>query len=296
MKPALLCFGLGYTAQHFIAQYGDAYERIFGTVRESNPSLHTERPVTIIRFDGTSASRQLADAVGAAHHLVVSIPPDQNGDPVLRQFADTLARATRLHGIVYLSTVGVYGDHDGAWVDETTAPEPVAARSRARLAAEQAWSDLARHCGKPLAILRLAGIYGPGRNALHQVADGSAKRIAKPGQAFNRIHVADIAATIASALARRADGIFNVADDEPTAPGVPVVFAAELLGVAPPPEVRFADVASTMSPMALSFYGENKRVRNDKIKKELGIALRYPTYREGLSALFSATEAASLNR
>jgi nucleoside-diphosphate-sugar epimerase len=293
---SLLCFGLGYTAQHFITQHADAYERVFGTVRRSNAAPHMARPVTIIRFDGTSASPELADTVAEAEHLLVSIPPDQDGDPVLRRCRDMLATASRVAAIVYLSTVGVYGDHDGAWVDETTAPVPVAARSRARLAAEEAWRDLARQCGKPLALLRLAGIYGPGRNALLQVADASAKRIAKPGQVFNRIHVTDIAATIAAALAQRADGTFNVADDEPTAPGVPVVFAAGLLGVAPPPEVRFVDAAPAMSPMAMSFYGENKRVRNAKIKKELGVALRYPTYREGLNALFSAAGPAALNR
>ncbi|MFL5048222.1 MAG: SDR family oxidoreductase, partial [Xanthobacteraceae bacterium] len=220
--------------------------------------------------------------------LLVSVPPDDDDDPVLRHYAQALVGAPRLAAIVYLSTIGVYGDHDGAWIDETTTPAPVTGRSRARLNAEQAWQTLATRMGKPLTILRLAGIYGPGRNALVQVANSSAKRIVKPGQVFNRIHVGDIAQAIEAAFAQRADGIFNVTDDEPTPPGDPVVLAARLLGVAPPPQVPFAEAARTMNPMALSFYGESKRVRNDKIKRELGLRLNYPTYREGLRALFSA--------
>ena len=146
--------------------------------------------------------------------------------------------AQHLRSIVYLSTVGVYGDHGGAWVDETTPPQPASARGRERLAAEQAWQEFGARRGIPVAILRLAGIYGPGRNALVQIARGEARRIVKPGQVFNRIHVADIAQAIDAAFARAASGIFNVADDEPTPPGDPIAFAAQLLGVAPPPEIR----------------------------------------------------------
>ena len=188
--------------------------------------------------------------------------------------------------MVYLSTVGVYGDHAGAWVDETTPPQPELGRGRERLAAEQAWQDFGAQHGVAVAILRLAGIYGPGQNALVQVASGKARRVVKPGQVFNRIHVGDIAQAIDAAFSRARPAIFNVADDEPTPAGDPIVFAAKLLGREPPPEIAFEDAAPSMSPMALSFWQDCRRVRNDKLKRELGVTLRYPTYREGLRALF----------
>jgi len=239
-------------------------------------------------FDGTDAAPEVTAALTDADALLVSAPPTEDGDPVLVQFAGTIAGAPQLETIVYLSTIGVYGDHGGEWVDEETPPAPVSERSGARLAAEQQWQALGLRAGRPVAILRLAGIYGPGQNALTQMRSGRAKRIDKPGQAFNRIHVEDIAQAIEAALVQRADGIFNVTDDAPTPQGVPVGFAAELLGVAPPPEIPFTEAAKTMSPMALSFYGESKQVRNDKLKRALGMRLRYPTYREGLRALFES--------
>jgi nucleoside-diphosphate-sugar epimerase len=290
----LFCFGLGYSAEHTIRDFGARFDRIAGTVREADKAAHIARTgiggkeIAAVVFDGTIAPPDIAPLLSEADCVLVSAPPDQDGDPVLRHYADALARAERLHVIVYLSTVGVYGDNAGAWVDEATPATPLTGRSRARLAAEQAWAELAARGGKSLAILRLAGIYGPGRNALIQVANGTAKRIVKPGQVFNRIHVADIAQAIAAAFAARHDGIVNVADDAPTPPGEPIAFAAHLLGVPPLPEIPFAEAAATMSPMALSFYGESRRVRNDKLKRALGVALNYPTYREGLNALFAA--------
>jgi nucleoside-diphosphate-sugar epimerase len=291
--PNLFCFGLGYTAEYFLAEFGRRYDRVAGTVRSHAKAAHFSRagsPIEAIVFDGAEATPAIAAALAESDLLLVSVPPDQHSDPVLRCCAEALARAPRLAGIVYLSTVGVYGDYGGAWVDETTEPRPVTERSRARLTAERAWSALADRTDKAVAVLRLSGIYGPGRNALIQVAASTARRIVKPGQVFNRVHVADIAATIEAAFARHADGIFNVTDDEPTEPGVPLVFAAGLIGVPPPPEVPFADAAKAMTEMALSFYGESKRVSNDKMKRELGVRLAYPTYREGLRALFAAGE------
>src|SRR6185503_10040480 len=164
---------------------------------------------------------------------------------------------------------------------------------RERLAAEQEWAALGARAAKAVAVLRLSGIYGPAQNALVQVARGTAKRIDKPGQVFNRVPVADIAQAIDAAFARRANGAFNVTDDEPTPQGTPIAFAAELLGVAPPPEIPFTDAAKSMSPMALSFYGESKRVHNNRLKRELGVTLRYPTYREGLRTLFASHESRS---
>ena len=246
------------------------------------------KEIDAVAFDGATAP-DLDEKLDESDFLLVSVPPDRAGDPVLRHYAGALAGASRLRSIVYLSTVGVYGDHGGGWVDESTDPRPADGRSRERLDAERAWRALAADSGKTLATLRLSGIYGPGRNALIQVAGFTAKRIVKPGQIFNRIHVTDIAEAIQASLARRADGVFNVTDDEPTPQGEPIAFAAELLGIAPPPEIPFAEAAKTMTPMALSFYRESKRVRNDKMKREFGLSpLRYPTYREGLSALFAA--------
>ncbi len=292
----LFCFGLGYSAEHYIRAHGERFDRIAGTVREVERATRISRDgmgtrkITAVAYDGRAAVPDVARELATTDSLLVSIPPGDDGDPVLRHFAEALAAAPRLVSIVYFSTIGVYGDHGGAWIDEATLPAPITARSRARLAAEKAWHALAIRSGKRLAVLRLPGIYGPGRNALLQVASGNAKRIAKPGQVFNRIHVGDIAQAVDAAFARRADGVFNVTDDEPTPPGDPVVFAARLMRREPPPETPFAQAATTMSEVALSFYGESKRVRNDKLKRELGVGLKYPTYREGLGALFSAGE------
>jgi nucleoside-diphosphate-sugar epimerase len=200
--------------------------------------------------------------------------------------SDALAAAKNLRCVVYLSTVGVYGDHGGGWVDEATPPKPGSPRGRERLAAEAAWQELGRRLGIAVAILRLAGIYGPGQNALVQIARGKARRIVKPGQIFNRIHVGDIAQAVDAAVTRAASGIFNVTDDEPSPPGDPIAFAAQLMGVPPPPEIPFDDASPSMSPMALSFWRECRRVKNDRLKRELGVVLRYPTYREGLRALW----------
>jgi hypothetical protein len=288
----LVCFGLGYSAEHFVATFGKDYQRIVGTVRgaERAAALNARLGdrVNVFAFDGTSATPEVQSAIGEADVALVSIPQTDKGDPVLTAFGDDLARAHRLRSIVYLSTVGVYGDHGGAWVDEETPPRPDTARSRERLAAEQAWRTFETRTGIAVAVLRLAGIYGPGRNAFVQIARGEARRIVKPGQVFNRVHVDDIAHAIAAALTRQASGIFNVADDEPGPPGDPLAFAADLLGRDPPPEISFVAAAPTMSPLALSFWQDCRRVRNDKLKRELGVNLRYPTYREGLRALLKA--------
>jgi nucleoside-diphosphate-sugar epimerase len=288
----LICFGLGYSAQHFVEIFGQKFDRIVGTVRGAERAAalkaHPSNQLKALVFDGTAVTPDLRSAIAEADAALISVPPDENGDPVLRACGDILAHAQRLRRIVYLSTIGVYGDRGGAWVDEATPPQPGAARSRERLAAEQAWRDFGARRGIAVATLRLAGIYGPGQNALVQIARGTARRIVKPGQVFNRVHVGDIAQAIEAAFACRASGIFNVADDEPTPPADPIVFAAQLMGVEPPPEISFAQAAPAMSPMALSFWQECRRVKNAKLKRELGVSLRYQTYREGLRALFAA--------
>lgn len=284
----LICFGFGYSAEHFVRMFGANFDRIIGTVRDAERAdvLNAkDASLTGIVFDGKAVTPELRAAIIEANAVLVSVPPDQHGDPVLRVLGEPLASAANLQSIVYLSTIGVYGDCGGAWVDETTPPKPGAARSRERLAAERAWQGLGERRGIPVAILRLAGIYGPGQNALVQVASGRARRIVKPGQIFNRIHVHDIAQAIDAAVTHHASGLFNVADDEPTPPGEPIAFAAQLMGVAPPPEIAFDNAVPSMSPMALSFWQECRRVHNDKLKRVLGVSLLYPTYREGLRAL-----------
>jgi hypothetical protein len=285
----LLCFGLGYSAQHYLASYGGRYERVWATVRDSERTAElnssAQSGITALAFDGTVASADLRAAIAQAEAVLVSVPPDASGDPVLAIRGEALMRAARLRSIVYLSTVGVYGNYDGAWVDEASECRPSDERNRQRLAAERAWQDLGVRTGVPVAILRLAGIYGPGRNALENVRRSAAKRIAKPGQVFNRIHVTDIAQAIDAAFKCRSSAVFNVADDEPTPAGDPIVFAARLLGVEPPQEIPFAQARAAMTEFAASFYAEAKRVRNVKLKSVLGVKLQYPTYREGLSAL-----------
>lgn len=293
----LLCFGLGYSAEHFVAAYGDGFERIIGTVRGAERAAvlntHLSGRLKALLFDGKSPTPELRHAIAEADAALISIPQDEHGDPVLRSFAGEFAHARRLRALVYLSTVGVYGDHDGEWVDEDTPVDPVAPRARNRRAAEQAWQDFGARRGIPIAVLRLAGIYGPGRNAFTQIARGDARRIAKPGQVFNRVHVEDIAQAVDAALSQRPRGIFNVTDDEPAPAGDPLTFAAGLLGVPPPPEIPYEEAAASMSPMAKSFWQECRRVKNDKLKRELGVSLRYPTYREGLRALFDSRSRAA---
>ena len=290
----LLCFGFGYCAEHYFLSFGNKFSRMIGTVRSADRARTLNETyggrLQALVFDGRTVADELRRAVNEADALLVSAPPDEAGDPALSVLKDDLINATELRSVVYLSTIGVYGDTGGAWIDESTKAEPGSVRGRARLAAEQAWRQLGERRGAAVAILRLAGIYGPGQNALLQVASGKARRIVKPGQIFNRIHVGDIAQAIDAAFTHRVSGIFNVADDEPSPPGEPITFAAQLLGVAPPSEVLFDNAAPTMSPMALSFWQECRRVHNDALKRVLGVELLYPTYREGLRALWAAQQ------
>jgi nucleoside-diphosphate-sugar epimerase len=287
--PTLFCFGLGYTAAHYAAAFHSRFDRVFGTVRNSTRAAGMNQGDkawrTVLAFDGMSMSPDVRAAIADSDHVLVSIPPDATGDVVLAACGTALSQAPRLRSVVYLSTIGVYGNHDGAWVDEESECRPGAQRSLQRHAAEHAWQTFGTRAGIPVAILRLAGIYGPGRNALVGAKNGTARRVVKPGQIFNRIHVADIASAIEAAFERRADGIFNVADDEPSPPEDPISFAANLLQVEAPPEIPFSEAQASMSPMGLSFYAEAKRAKNDKLKSVLGVSLEYPTYREGLTAL-----------
>lgn len=220
--------------------------------------------------------------------MLISIAPEPGGDPVLATESAALAKAApHLEWVGYLSTTGVYGDHKGGWVDETTPLNPATERGRARVDAEAAWAALAARSGLPLHIFRLAGIYGPGRGPFEKVRGGTAQRIIKPGQVFSRIHADDLAATLAASIARPNPGaIYNVCDDDPAPPEDVLTHAAALLGLPPPPAVPYAE--ADLPPMARSFYAESKRVRNDRIKTELGVRLAYPSYREGLAAVLRA--------
>jgi nucleoside-diphosphate-sugar epimerase len=217
---------------------------------------------------------------------LISVPPDAESDPVLAEHAHDIAALRGLRWLGYLSTTGVYGDRGGGWVDEESDLAPSGDRGRRRVVAEAGWLDLHRRRGVPAHIFRLAGIYGPGRSALDTVRQGRAQRIDKPGQVFSRIHVADLAAVLRASMARPDPGaIYNVCDDDPAPPEAVIAHACALLGVEPPPLVPF-DTAD-LSPMARSFYDDNKRVSNRRLKEVLGVTLAYPSYKDGLQALLS---------
>ncbi|MFQ5625587.1 MAG: SDR family oxidoreductase [Methyloligellaceae bacterium] len=281
----LVCFGLGYSARVFAGRMRDKGWRVLGTTRsgERADALRAQG-FEMCLFTGEAPSKEVQEALKQSTHVLVSIVPGHAGDPVLAQHANDLADAQRLEWIGYLSTVGVYGDHGGAWVDEDTPLKPSSERSVARAGAEREWLEFGAQADKAVHLFRLAGIYGLGRGPLENLRRGRARRIVKPGQMFNRIHVEDISLVLEASIARpRAGAIYNVTDDEPAPPQDVVAYAAELLGVEVPGEVAFED--ADLSPVGRSFYGENKRVSNARIKQELGVKLSYPSYREGMRAL-----------
>lgn len=280
----LFILGFGYSASHFARLHAGRFSAVAATCR----SLASEERIrdagfTPVRIDLDLAA--FAAWLGSADVVLLSAAPDEAGDPFLPLVKAVLPDAAGKR-FLYLSTVGVYGDHGGAWVDETTPPRPVSRRSRWRLEAEEAWQAYARASGATLDILRLSGIYGPGQSAIDTLKAGTARRLIKPGQVFNRIHVIDIAHAIAAVISRSGGGTWNVTDDEPAPPQDVVAHAAGLLGLPVPPDLPFE--TAELSPMARSFYGENKRVSNARIKRDLGWSLTYPTYREGLAELAKA--------
>jgi nucleoside-diphosphate-sugar epimerase len=289
----IFCFGLGYCALHFLASREDV--QASGTVRaaEKVEALRLEG-IDAFVFDGRRADAAMAPRLGEAEALLVSIAPGDE-DPVLARFAQAIGAMKRLRAIVYLSTIGVYGDHQGAWVDEASPVLAASQRARARTAAEAQWAALGASMGIDMHILRLAGIYGPARNLLRKLLAGHARRIVKPGQTFNRTHVADIAQAIGLTLAASGQGgVWNVADEEPAPPQDVIAFAADLIGMEPPPEEPFD--SADMTPMARSFYADNKKISIAKLKRELGFRPLYPTYREGLRALAAMGEGKALAR
>ncbi|MBK5945289.1 NAD(P)-dependent oxidoreductase [Rhodobacter veldkampii DSM 11550] len=277
----LLSLGHGYSAAALARRLIPQGWRVIGTTRSAAKAQR-------LRAEGVEPliwpGADIGPALAQATHLLTSVAPDATDDPVLRALAPQLAAARHLEWVGYLSTTGVYGDHQGGWVDEATPLTPGTERGVARVRAEAGWQAL----GLPLHIFRLAGIYGPGRGPFEKVRDGSARRIIKPGQVFSRIHVEDIGAVLEASITRPNPGaVYNVCDDDPAPPEDVLAHAATLLGLPPPPEIPWDQ--ARMTPMALSFYAESKRVRNDRIKNELGVRLTYPDYRSGLAAVL-ATE------
>jgi nucleoside-diphosphate-sugar epimerase len=277
MEPRrLLCFGLGYTARAVVRQLGPDWD-VIGTSRSGEPGtlrFDRDHPLSGEHFAGLT-------------HVLFSIPPDQAGDPVLDLHGDDIAALPDLRWVGYLSTTGVYGTRDGGWVDEASELRPSSTRSKHRVEAETAWMDLGRRHGVPVHIFRLAGIYGPGRSVFDALRDGAAKRIDAGTQVFSRIHVDDIATVLLASIAKpRPGAIYNICDDEPAAQAEVVAYAATLLGVPPPQLIPLAEAG--LSPMARSFYNDNKRVSSALIKRELGVTLAYPNYRAGLAAILAA--------
>ena len=288
MDKTLLIFGHGYSAAALAARLISKGWRVIGTTRSADKAgAIAATGVEPLIWPGGDIGPALAEV----NAVLISAGPDAEGDPVLRAAAPAItAAASHIDWFGYLSTTGVYGDHGGGWVDEDTPVAPSTLRGAQRVEAETGWQALTRAAGLPLHIFRLAGIYGPGRGPFEKVRKGTARRIVKPGQVFSRIHVDDIAQVLAASLARPNPGaIYNVCDDDPAPPQDVIAHAAELLGLPLPPEVDFE--TADLTPMARSFYAESKRVRNDRIKDELGVLLSYPNYRNGLRALLEAERA-----
>ena len=281
MTKTLLSFGHGYSAQALSTLLVPQGWTIYGTTRSADrfDALKAQGITPILWNDD-----HILSALEKSDHILSSVAPNAEGDPVLQAYHTSIANTVpNLRWVGYLSTTGVYGDRNGGWVDENSDLRPETERGHRRVEAERAWQQIP---ALPLHIFRLAGIYGPGRGPFAKVRNGTAQRIIKPGQVFSRIHVDDIAQVLAASIANpNPTSIYNLCDDDPAPPQDVIGYAAELLGVAPPPEVAFKD--AELSPMARSFYAESKRVSNARIKDELGITLKYPDFRSGLANMLA---------
>lgn len=288
MSKTLFCLGLGYSAQAAAHRLKSQGWSILGTARSAEKAAALERAgFGALVYDGSAPSPDVADALAKSSHLLMSAPPVEAGDPLLVHHGADIEASKSLTWIGYLSTIGVYGNHEGSWIDESASLNATHARGQRRIVAEREWLDLGARTGLPVQLFRLAGIYGPGRSSVEKVRSGQARRVIKPGQVFNRIHVDDIASVVIASIERPNSGaVYNVCDDDPVPPQDLITYAAELLNVEPPPAVPFDE--ADLTPMARSFYGENKRVSNDRIKSELGVELVYPSYRVGLKAIAEA--------
>lgn len=279
MTNHLFCFGLGYSSLNLAEQLLADGWRVSGTTRTAQ-KCDELRPkgITSYIFDTDLPLQNIWD-LSTVTHLLISIPPGASGDIVLSHHMHEIMKLPNLKWVGYLSTTGVYGNHDGGFVDETTPVKPSGERTQKRVLAEEEWLTT----NLPVHIFRLSGIYGKGRSAIDSLRDGSARRIKKDGHKFSRIHVDDIAnILIASINNPTPSEIFNCADDEPAEQPVVIEYAAKLLGIEPPAIVPFEE--AELSEMARSFYMDNRQIKNNKIKEKLGVLLKYPTFREGLKA------------
>lgn len=284
----MFCFGLGFTGSALAHALLSQGWQVSGTRRDdSSGSSSVEAGMRVVHFDGTRTAEAVASQVGEATHILAAIPPQKKeGDVVLRYFRNLLVCNSKLRWIGYLSTTGVYGNHDGDWVDEASELNPEWDHQKRRVQAEEQWLDLFWGHQMPVHVFRLAGIYGPGRNLLERVKRGIAQRIDQPGLVFNRIHVEDVVRTLTASIERPNPGaIYNVSDDHPASPAEATDFACELLNIDPPPLVTLEEAG--LSEMAHGFYTTNKKVRNRKIKGELGVQLLYPDYQSGLRSLLT---------
>lgn len=281
----LLIFGYGYTARHLAAALGREADIVATTRDPAKAAAMAQTAITARVFPGADMTPDLDWAT----HVLVTAGPQDGRDPVLASLHDALAgRAGKLAWLGYLSTTGVYGDHGGGWVTEETPLGSDTERGRARIVAEGEWRALHAAHRLPLHVFRLTGIYGPGRGPFAKLRAGTARRIVKEGQVFGRIHVDDIVQTlVASMRAPDPGAAYNVSDDDPAPPQDVIAHAAELLGLPVPPAIPFEEAEKTMSPMARSFYAESKRVDNTRIKRDLGVRLRFPGYRDGLSSILA---------
>lgn len=283
----LFIFGYGFSARAIAAELAPDCEWVAGTSRDSGKLAAMQADgVRGYQFDGYHANNDISAALAEATHVIISAGPDGEGDPVLRCHRRDIANAPNLKWIGYLSTIGVYGDYQGAWVDEKCECRPVSKRSKDRVAVEGAWQSFAAEIGVKLGIFRLAGIYGPGRSVMTKLRDGKARRINKKDQVFNRIHIEDIALAVGIAAKSKQGGIYNVCDNEPAPPQDVIAYCAELMGKEVPELLDFE--TAKMTPMARTFYGENKRCSNKKLLKLIGGKMRYPTYREAFTHMWQS--------
>lgn len=285
--PHLFCFGLGYTALMLARRIMREGWRVSGTCRsEAAAAAAAAEGIHAVILDRGRPMDDPKRTLATVTDILSAVPPDADGDTVLDHHGDDLTTMEGLRWVGYLSTTGVYGDTGGVEVKESAPLQPSSERGRRRVAAEARWLSLPLASAASIHVFRLAGIYGPRRNVFETIRSGKARRIDRPGHLFSRIHVDDIATVLRASIAQPEAGqVFNVCDDEPAEPATVTAYACALLGIDPPPLQRFDDAAPTMSPMALSFWRDNRRVSNALIKQDLGIVLAYPSYREGLAAI-----------
>lgn len=284
----LFCFGIGYSAEALIDVLPVADWHISGTVRSAEKARElSARNIDAVLWDGGLLSDEAKALLSQATHILVSVPPNDVGDPAFLAGAENISETTDVQWLGYLSTTGVYGNTDGAAVDELSPLNPSSPRSQRRVDAEADWMNLFQDFKTPVHIFRLAGIYGPGRSVFDQIRRGQAKRIHKPGHVFSRIHIDDIANILAASIARPNPGAaYNVCDDEPAPPAEVTAYACDLLDITPPEIEDFETAKQRMTPMGLSFWQDNRRVSNRRIREELGVQLAYPDYRSGLLAVY----------